>query len=175
MKLWSKANHPHFNQRKTQLKNQIEIMRASPNTSDNPRLLELQNNLVNLLLQEDVYWRQCSKIYWLKDGDTNNKFFHCTASSRHRKNTITKLRHPNGSWLTSQEDMIAHIYDYFSNLFHAIQGDQQPVIARIQPRVTGDDNTILTKPFTAEEFKEAIFSMHPDKSSGPDWLNLGFY
>lgn len=88
---------------------------------------------------------------------------------------ITKLRHPNGSWLTSQEDTSAHIYEYFSNLFHAIQGDQQPVIAHIQSRVTQDDNSFLTKPFTAEEFKEATFSMHPDKSPGPDELNPGFY
>ncbi|XP_039682996.1 uncharacterized protein [Medicago truncatula] len=85
MKLWSKANHPHFNQRKMQLKNQIETMRASNDATDNPRLLELQNSLTNLLLQEDVYWRQRSKIYWLKDGDTNSKFFHCTTSSRRRK------------------------------------------------------------------------------------------
>jgi len=98
-----------------------------------------------------------------------------TASSRRRKNTISKLRHPNGSWLTSLDDMSAHIHDYFSGLFQAINGDQKPIITRIQSRVTENDNATLTKPFSVDEFKEAVFSMHPDKSPGPDGLNPGFY
>jgi len=34
---------------------------------------------------------------------------------------------------------------------------------------------MLTAPFTKAEFKDAIFSMHPDKCSGPDGYSLGFY
>lgn len=41
--------------------------------------------------------------------------------------------------------------------------------------MTTEDNMLLTKPFTVDEFKVAIFSMHPDKSPGPDSLNPGFY
>lgn len=33
----------------------------------------------------------------------------------------------------------------------------------------------LTRPFSKEEFQETIFSMHLDKSPGPDGLNPGFY
>ena len=31
------------------------------------------------------------------------------------------------------------------------------------------------EPFTAAYVRDAIFSMHPDKSPGPDGLNLAFY
>jgi len=34
---------------------------------------------------------------------------------------------------------------------------------------------MLTKPFIENEFQEAILSMHPDKSRGPDGLNSAFY
>lgn len=34
---------------------------------------------------------------------------------------------------------------------------------------------MLTASFTAEVVKAAIFSMHPDKSSGPDGMNPTFY
>ncbi|MCI46067.1 CNGC5-like protein, partial [Trifolium medium] len=37
------------------------------------------------------------------------------------------------------------------------------------------DNQMLTAPFTEEEFRQAAFSMHPDKSPRPDNLNPGFY
>ena len=42
-------------------------------------------------------------------------------------------------------------------------------------KVSDEDNELLTHPFTKEEFKEAIFSMHPDKSSGPNGLNPAFF
>ena len=38
-----------------------------------------------------------------------------------------------------------------------------------------EDNTLLTSPFVIDEFKEAIFSMKPDKCSGPDGFNSGFF
>jgi len=37
------------------------------------------------------------------------------------------------------------------------------------------DNDKLTEPFTKAEFRSAIFSMHPDKCSGPDGYSPGFY
>jgi hypothetical protein len=41
--------------------------------------------------------------------------------------------------------------------------------------VSAEDNSILTQPFSEQEFKEAIFNMHPDKSPCPDGLNPAFY
>lgn len=96
-----------------------------------PQILKLRNELANLLLQEDSYWRQHSKVIWLKECDTNSKFFHASAYAHRRRNTITKLRHPNGSWLTSHDDINSHIHEYFSNIFQSVQGDMQPVISRI--------------------------------------------
>jgi len=38
-----------------------------------------------------------------------------------------------------------------------------------------EDNTLLTTPFVIFEFKEAIFSINPDKCPGPDGLNPDFF
>jgi hypothetical protein len=123
IKAWSKANHPHFHQRKQQLQAHIEALRVNQTDAEDPQLLELHNNLATLLLQEDSYWKQRSKTYWLKDGDTNNKFFHASATSRRRKNTISKLRDASGVWLTSHDDMSSHVQDYFSDIFQARPGN----------------------------------------------------
>lgn len=45
----------------------------------------------------------------------------------------------------------------------------------IKCSVTPADNEELTRPFFIEEFREAIFQMHPDKSPGPDGFNPAFY
>jgi len=50
-----------------------------------------------------------------------------------------------------------------------------PVVDIIEKVVSDDDNALLTAPFQAHEFKDAMFSMHPDKCPGPDGFNPGFF
>jgi len=64
---------------------------------------------------------------------------------------------------------------YFTNLFKKQHNISAPVIDVICTFVTGEDNISLTKPFTKEEFKVAMFSMHSDKCPWTDGFNPGFY
>lgn len=50
-----------------------------------------------LLDQEEVHWRQRSKIKWLKVGDRNTGFFHHHASNRKKKNQIVGLCDDGGT------------------------------------------------------------------------------
>ena len=50
-----------------------------------------------------------------------------------------------------------------------------PVIDAIESVITTDDNNFLTAPFQPQEFKDAMFSMHPNKCPGPDGFNPGFF
>ena len=43
---------------------------------------EVINQLNNLLAQEESYQHQMEKLFWLKDGDLNTKYFHFVASTR---------------------------------------------------------------------------------------------
>ena len=48
------------------------------------------------------------------------------------------------------------------------------IIDAIAIVITEEDNNVLTALFQPQEFKDAMFFMHPDKCSGPDKFNLGF-
>jgi len=48
--------------------------------------MELNNHLNSLLHQEEHFWKQRAKIYWLSDGDANTSFFHAFANARKKWN-----------------------------------------------------------------------------------------
>ncbi|KAI9176589.1 hypothetical protein LWI28_004709 [Acer negundo] len=56
----------------------------------------LESRLDCLLSEEEEYWKQRSKVEWLKGGDRNMKFFHLKASARKACNEIHGLLTEDG-------------------------------------------------------------------------------
>ena len=54
--------------------------------------LEVSKELDDLLLKQEIFWAQRSRISWLKNGDKNTKFFHSKATQRRRRNYIQGLK-----------------------------------------------------------------------------------
>lgn len=63
---------------------------------------------------------------------------------------------------------------YFEELFLENHSSCAPVIEVIEQVVYEEDNDFLTAPSQVQEFKDAMFSMHPDKCLGLDGFNLVF-
>ena len=78
-------------------------------------------------------------------------------------------------YVKDQAGMCSIAQDYFCNLYTPSDGDHSPIIATIPQCLSPQGNISLTTPFKEEEFRQAIFSMHPDKSPGSDGLNPGFF
>lgn len=55
-------------------------------------LTEAKEKLGNLLLREEIYWKQRAKQFWLREGDKNTRFFHSMASARKKVKNISKLK-----------------------------------------------------------------------------------
>lgn len=139
------------------------------------RYEEVRNRMGILLAQEEAFWKQRAKVIWLKDGDTKSKFFHATASSKRRRNLVTKLKRDDGVKVTGQQELCGVASSYFTHLFANNQNTLAADMEYMHPTLTDEDNGTLLAPFQISEFKKALFSMHSDKSPGPDGLNPAFY
>jgi len=136
---------------------------------------KLRKKLNHLLVQEDMFWRQRAKTHWYRDGDLNTKFFHAAATSKKKVNKILSLETNEGICITDDGGMRFTVKNYFEEFFEGHESVRSPVINMLNQVIDNEDNAQLTVPFCREDFKEAMFSMQPDKCPGPDGFNPGFY
>ena len=74
----------------------VEQLRSS---IDESRVIEFFNEkrrLAKLLEDEELYWKQRAKAFWLENSDLNTKFFHAPASGRKAANKVRSLVDDNG-------------------------------------------------------------------------------
>lgn len=72
-----------------------QLMSSNPNGVHNQNIARLKGEINELLLQDEIHWRQRSRVVWLESGEKNTKFFHQKATQRRRTNTITGLLDPS--------------------------------------------------------------------------------
>ncbi|GLT46072.1 hypothetical protein SLA2020_198580 [Shorea laevis] len=76
-------------------------------------LEQVQTELCSLQQQEEIYWKQRSRVQWLQEGDKNTSFFHTRASERRKKNVITELLDEGGHLVHDHEGMEQIALHYF--------------------------------------------------------------
>lgn len=114
-------------------------------------------------------------MLWLKEGDKNTRYFHTSASTRKRQNSLGNICNDQGEWCANSDEVDALIGAYFKSLFSAGGVQTAEVIQCVDTKVISEHNSMLLAPFSAIKVKEAVFGMHPDKSPGPDGMNPTFY
>lgn len=139
---------------------------------------------LNLLKRvEEEYFRQLSRINWLKSGDLNTSYFHKVAKARKAFNSITIMIGLNGFEATSPEAIgnlaVAH--------FHTILGPQTPrttlaMINQVANMIRSDRFSCspaqaaqLSKIPAPEDITKFMFRLNENKSPGPDGYTSGFY
>lgn len=136
---------------------------------------EEQRKLSEVYAQQEVRWRQRSKQLWLREGDSNSKFFHASVRKRRVINKISSLQNNDGLLVDWNSGLETIVTDYFTELFSTAPIDWQEVVDSIDTKISEEQNNTLISPVEEKEVKEALFHMHPDKSPGPAGITPGFY
>lgn len=132
--------------------------------------------LADLWQKDSMFWNQRSRVNWLRMGDRNTRFFHLTTIQRRQRNQVVKIKDANGDWQTDPDFIANAIQDHFSKLY-AIPPSREfeDVLSLMNPIVSDEVNTALTKPVCMEEVQRVAFQMGPLKAPGSDGFPGLFY
>ena len=129
------------------------------------KLSEALKELSTALKTEEMFWRQKSRILWLRKGDRNSKYFHALVKQRRARNRITQLLDGNGNMVDDEEGLVVIATSYFRQIFESSNPeDVAETLSEVPTTITGPINADLTAPVTEWEVKLAFFAMHPEKA-----------
>jgi hypothetical protein len=127
---------------------------------------------------EEEYWRQRSRVQWLREGDACTTFFHAIVNGRRRKCYIPRLLTDLGE-VSEQKDIQDHVYSFYRELMGAPGEPRAFLLSRnLWPdaaRISGEENSELERTFTTEELDAVLASMKTDSAPGPDGFPVSFY
>ena len=139
--------------------------------------VQLQSAILRSLEEEELYWFKRSREKWLHEGDSNTEYFHRIANGRRRKKNIVSLK-DGDSVIEGTDKLLLHATNFYKDLFGPAQGNLFPVDPSLwheDELVSDEDNIWLTRPFSENEIKEALFQMEPNKAAGPDSVPVEFF
>ena len=122
--------------------------------------------------QKSISWQK-SRMLWLHEGDANSKKIHGCMSSRRRHNAINVVS-VDGVSVEGVHNIRVAVFNHFATHFKAADA-RRPGIGGLQFRkLTCGEAGNLSKPFSMEEIKQAVWDYDSFKSPGPDGISFGF-
>ncbi|GAV88645.1 hypothetical protein CFOL_v3_32067 [Cephalotus follicularis] len=137
---------------------------------------ELRKEVGQAARMEEAFFKQKSRIQWLKEGDSNTAYFHRMAKVRQSKNHFVRIRYDTGIWVESEEGFAQVAVNYFTNIIGSFNQEVGSYnLSEYDKRITGEQVRSLGSPISRQEVKDVMWSLNPSKAPGLDGYNGSFY
>ncbi|KAL8141078.1 hypothetical protein V2J09_007099 [Rumex salicifolius] len=181
LRKWNREVFGNIHRRKDKILARLQGIENALSSGDVARLADLRTTLKkdldDVLIQEEIMWRQKSRVDWLACGDRNTTFFHTSTIVRRRRKSVVALRDTNANWIVDKVGLENMVVDYFVDLY------QEPVandpLLRL-PRggfssISHADLLSLMAPFSDDEIWLTVKQMGALKALGIDGFQPVFY
>lgn len=105
MARWGRCFFHKFREKVVKQKEMVDGLKPREDANGIQLYFTEKSKLEQILIQEESYWKQRAKTFWLEEGDSKSRFFHAAASSRKNTNHISSLKIADGRVLTKHGDM----------------------------------------------------------------------
>ncbi|KAL0770758.1 hypothetical protein Bca101_035909 [Brassica carinata] len=129
---------------------------------------------------EEAFFKQKSRINWLRLGDQNTIFFMRVAAGRKSYNAIRGLILPSGVLITDCTELCEIALEHFSAILAPVS--LPPLVSSYQWfldlhnfRCSPSHSRTLSSIPTDEEITRTILKLNPNKSPGPDGFTSAFF
>jgi hypothetical protein len=180
VKEWSRRTYGVDDVKKKRIINDIAVLDLKSETSglmdmEVEERKKLFDELWKILKSIDAMTFQRSRSRWLKEGDSNSRYFHNCIKARNRRNRLVALKTTNG-WVEGPTQVRAAVVDFFRNHFtsHEWQRPKYTLDGIDFPSLSQERVLDLTACFTLEEINGAVRGCDGSKSPGPDGFNFAF-
>lgn len=141
---------------------------------------EERGKLQTLIVAEEKFYSQKSRVQWHHLGDRDTPFFHKSVVQRAHRNHIHFLNSDTDVVIGTAEDIKAHTIDYFTNTLGSTNLPESPCsVEQLQDllpfRCSKLQCRYLQREVGAVEIKNTLFAMPLDKSPGPDGYSAEFF
>eukprot|EP00253_Pinus_taeda_P028344 PITA_28344 len=137
------------------------------------------NQLEERRKQEEIMWRQKSRINWLHEGEMNTKCFHQVMIQNRQRNRIFSIKNAEGERVIEQGGIEKALVEYHKEILTEPQearGEAIDHICKEIPKlITMEQNKALMRAATMEEVEEVVMNMKKGKAPRPDGFTVEFY
>lgn len=116
---------------------------------------------------------QKSRDKWIREGDSNTKYFHNSINWRRRINSLRGLL-DDGVWVEDPRLVKAKVKEFFEKKFKKTPSRGVFLDGASFLSISLEANKNLTRKFDLEEIRSSIWECEGDRSPGPDGYNFHF-
>jgi hypothetical protein len=177
LKFWNSHHFGNIQKKIASFLRQLDFLQqSSPSTVTYEQEGFLQKYLDDLLLQEELLWRNKSREVWLTCKYLNTRFFHTSTIIKKRRNAIDFLKLPIGIW-TSERQIVGNCFTtHFKELFSSSTSLlDEDLLSLFDNCISTEANDSLCAIPSEQEIFFVLTSMGSTKASSPDGFTALFY
>ncbi|XP_026396242.1 uncharacterized protein LOC113290868 [Papaver somniferum] len=106
LSLWNREHFGNINQKVDNLQSELNQLQELPqNSNTEGDIIRINNELNKWHKIKSEFYQQKSRDHFVKDMDSNNKYFHTKVNKRRTRNNIDVIQDNNNNWLQTREQI----------------------------------------------------------------------